>query len=380
MKLKEVLEKITENLATENDLKIQIKSAEKQLDLSKNQLSEMQNKLTEGYGIYDFLKSQIAIELNLKAENLKSNLDSELKLYDDKNCVNLEFKFMGNKYNLVSSKYSRINHEDTYDVFDYSSSMDALFCKYLKHGNAVLNTDNVDKLIKIIELYNKNPKKVTAGFEKLKVESIVKHLSDKEKDLIISFDNNVKELDKLEEDINKAKVFKSPLLKKLFSKREKLEGEQNKLFAETEELGRTIKAIQMELADKSEIEKDAKAYVAAEIKSLQAVLDLIEWLDVYKYRLNAVQSSQIDDVKIDVDKLSKDVSNCEINLEDLRDMLKMNKKVKKETISMAFKDKDFIAEIDKFNPNKILKSEQKAYDLLQAKYDQIIAAKIKKMM
>ena len=47
---------------------------------------------------------------------------------------------------------------------------------------------------------------------------------------------------------------------------------------------------------------------------------------------------------------------------------------------MAFKDKQFGCELDNANLDKIAKEDKEAYELLQAKYDQIIASQIKKII
>lgn len=380
MKLKEVLQKVTENLEVEKDLKNQIKDAEKTIEVNANKLVNKQKELSNGYVSYDELKAKLVGELNLKAESINENLESSLNaIGSDEIALELAFKFMGKKYSLISDEHSVIKRNESHVLYNAFVTEEILY-KYIQNGAEVLNSNNVEKLKEINELYNKNPKKVSAGFERLKVESIVKKLEEKIEALKPIFANKLDEIEVVEGKLEKAKVFKSQLMKKLFSKREKLEDKQSNLLDELDELAKDLKIIEMELADKSEIEKDAKNYVNKEMNSLKIVLDMVKDFEVIKFRLFDFKNRKIDYVLMEIDKLAKEKSKAEINLEDLKSMLKMNKKVNKETIAMAFKDKQFEKELDNADPNKIAKDEQKAYNLLQTKYDQIISAKIKKIM
>jgi len=380
MKLKEVLQKVTENLEVEKDLKNQIKNLEKDVETNKNKLSCMQRELSTGYTSYNDLKLQLIDELNAKVGNIKENLNSSLTAKgSDEIALGLEFRFMGKKYNLISDKHSVISRNESHVLFKDFVAEEMLY-RYINYGAEVLNTKNVEKLQEIKELYNKNSNKVSAGFEKLKVSSIVENLEAKNEILKADFANKLVEIEEVECKIEKAKVFKSQLAKKLFSKREKLEEKQAKLLNEADELAKELKEIGMELSDRSEIEKDAKNYVDKEIGSLLSILDIVKDFEVIKFRLFDFKNRNIDYVQMEIEKLSKDLSKKQINLDDLKAMLKMNKKVNKETIVIAFKDKEFEVELDNTDPNNIAKSDQKAYDLLQSKYDQIISAKIKNIM
>jgi len=378
MKLKEVLQKVTENLNMEKDLKGRIKSAEKKVVWFEEKLADSKAKLENGYVTFEELKYQLLQDLTTKAETIPGNLDSYIILNDEEEIVaSLDYSFMGNKYKLIDDQFILIAGKDGLQT---SETIEEVYNKYLEEGKKLLNAESINKLQEIATLYAKNPKKVSAGFEKLKKEQIVKSFEDKLAKLRLNFDDNIAELEKVEDKIEKAKVFKSKLAKKLFDRRAKLEEKQNDLLDKTDNLGKSIKAIELELADKSQIDKDVEIYVGREFDSLHTVLDFVKGFEVAKYRLASHESRCIDFVKLEIEDLEKGLTGAEIKVEDLRTMLKSNRKVRKETISMAFKDKQFGAELDNANTDKIAKEDKEAYELLQAKYDQIIASQIKKII
>ncbi len=378
MKLKEVLQKVTENLNMEKDLKSRIKSAEKKVVEFEEKLANSKEKLENGYVKLEELNKTMLLSSQQYAECIPDNLDSRITLNDNEEVVaSLEYSFMGNKYKLIDDQYVLIVGKGGLET---AEAIKEVHNKYLEVGKKLFNAESINKLQDISTLYHKNPKKVTAGFEKLKLANIVKGFEDNVKLLRADYDNKIEELDKIEEKIQKAKVFKSPLMKKIFSKREKLEEKQNKLFDETNDLCLSLKANEMELADRSQMENDAKKYVEKEIGSLIVVLQFIKGFEIAKLALADDENRYIDYVKQEIQDLDKGLLDAKLKVEDLKTMLKSNKKVIKETIAMAFKDNQFGRELDNVNPKNIAKEDIEAYELLQAKYDQIISAKIKKIM
>ena len=377
MKLKEVLQKVTENLQLEKDLKSKIRIEQDNIQALADKIKESELKLESANLQLAEFKNELLEELKCEASSIKGNIRLNISMNEQRDVITqFEYKFMGNAYKIFNDQYIFNGGKNALQVPEI---IEELYKKYLEVGCKLLNMESINKLQDIESLYNKNPKKAADGFVNLKVDKIVKTFENKLTELRSDFNVKLEELENVEEKIQKSKNFKSSLLKKLFDRRAKLEEKQNKLFSETEEIGMSIKNIEMELSDKSQIKNDATIYVRNQINSLFVILKLIKDFEVVKYRLSSFENKNIYFVKQEIRDMGKNKLIAMKNLEDLKSMLKLNRKVNKETISMAFKDKEFGIELDNADPGQI-KDNQKAYDLLQAKYDQIIADKIKKII
>jgi len=377
MKYAEVLEKIKVNLSAEKDLKKAIKNEEEFVEELSKQIYDKNEKLENARLEFPQVKETLIKGLCCVG-GIVNNLTTAIKLNKNEDIVcDLRYNFMGKTMNLISDKYTLISKNGDVDLDFVIRQM---FEKYLQIGDQVFNAKTIETLKETEKLYEKNPNLVKSRFEKIKLDNIWKHLEIYRGNLKGNFDCNIAKLEKLEDKIQKSKTYNNKLINKLFSKREKLQREQDDLLNKTEDLSMSIKVIDMEFADKSQMQEDVKEYVKAEIKSLFRVLNFINNFEAVKNDLTKFEVENLYKMEKSIAEDRKKLSEEEARLYGYKDMLKSTKRIKKETVSMALKDEQFVKEFNKLDAENIAKEDEEAFLVLYNKYDKAIAKEIKKLI
>lgn len=378
MKYSEVLAKVKANLILEENLKNQIKETENNQMQIQDKLVSAKERLTRNKEMFPSYMEDLIKKLQSYGWISVNNLSYKIsKNENDEMVCNLQFEFMGKVMNLISNKYTLISNDGNVDTDFVIKEM---FKKYLEVGDDLFNESTIGHLNKTEELYSKNPELVTSKFEKFKLEQIWNYLKDKRSVLQESYDIKLNKIDKLESKIEKSKVYKNKLINKLFNRREKFEKEQDILLTKTEDVTQSMKAIDMEFADKSVMEADVKEYVGREIKALFSALKFVEDFKNSKKQIQNYQTKNIDYVIKEIDNLDGLKHKEQEKQTNLKNMLKLTKKVNKETAFMAMKDKQFIDELNQVNVNKVDNDDKAAFDLLYDRYGKVLSGEIKKLI
>lgn len=383
MKITEIIEKVKENLLIQGELKEELENADAGRQITEEKISVAKQNLADAEIEFEEFKENIKSDIAEETERLNNYLKSYVVSVNE-NAINygVGLLFMNKAYDLLiedealSSTFADI---DDYNVSMYSLSA-SLFEKYLEKGDVIFNKANIKKLKDIVALYSKNEEvvknKLANIIVKEKIEKLNAILQKDVDELIIKNE----ELQTLDGKIEKSIEFKSDLLKKVFTRKQKLQEKRGVLASACENLKTKIAETKHQIADKTTLRKEANSIVEIEIASL---LGTMAWIDNFanrKRKLKNFKEERIDNVYAQIGKLEESLANSQTRVTEIKGNLQLSKKITNEIVINALMNKEFVEGFNGLDLTKVSKDNMSAIKLIEGKYNEYIQGRVEDLI
>ena len=183
---------------------------------------------------------------------------------------------------------------------------------------------------------------------------------------------SVAELKDVEKKIKKTPSFKSDLLKKVFTRNEKLQEKKNNILFDIEQLNKVVKDLESRISDKAEIKEQSSNYVQSEIDALMSVFAWIDSFEVGKYKLQRFTAEHIEVLTRELEDLKEKLASSQTTSKEIKGVLQVNKKVNNDIVSNALMNKIIISELNAMDMNQVEKQDQKAVKFIENKYNEYL--------
>lgn len=372
MKFAEIIEKTKNNLKIQEDLKVSIANSEQlEKDLEEKLVKAKENldsaKLEEVA-----LKEKLILDLKDQINNLNDNLD--FIVFSPYEC-GLEFKFLKKQYNLLAIDHVlKLNDQELKpELF-----VEELFDKYISNGKVMFNDATIAKMQEINTIYQTEPQVMLDTVVNLDINKKVGTLKKQEEQIKTSIKETLVELEVVNIDIKKSREFKSPILKKVFNKKERLEKDAENLYQELDRLNRQLDKVQNKLNNKNALKDESVAYARAELESLKCYFTLIENFESAKLKLAKYREQYINYIKMQIKDIEEKLASTKTKIKEDKGMLQLNKKINNEIVYNAFGNEKFV---DELNANKsIRKEDESAYKYIKVKYNDYLQGCIEQLV
>ncbi len=372
MKFTETIEKVANNLQIQENLKNSLANAEQAQKDYEEKLVKTKSALVEANIKEEELKENLLSSLREETTALNNNLD--FIIFSKFEC-GLTFKFLKKEYDLLAMDHLiEPNNKDLKPELYLEEMLE----KYLNNGKVMFNEETIANMQEIKKLYDIDPKSAAEKLVSLVFNRKVRKMEKQTDEIKLSIKNILENLDNIHIDLKKSKDFKSPLLRKVFTKRDKLEKEEKDSYAELDKLNKELKLIEEKLANKEAIKNGADLYVKSELDALKNCFAWIESFESIKLKLSRYKVECIRVIERQIKDLEEKLAITKTQIKENKGMLQLNRKINNETIVNAFANQEFV---DKLNANKsVSKENEKAMKLVKAKYTEYLQGCIEKLV
>ena len=381
MDITEIIEKVKQNLLTQKGLKEELEELDQKREILTEKIDYNNEVLVKATEDELALKGQQIENLQETANLLKENLSLYLALTteSDNAGYGVFVKFMGKNNGLLSSDYTLMSSKNP-RTLRVSEFTDVIFNDYLSKGDVVFDKDTIAKLMEIQKIYQIKPeviteKLVSMDFDK-KVSKLEKKLNCAKQDLA----ENVEAFKGVEEQIGKTREFKSELLKKVFTKKTRLESKRASLMIANENLNKYVKDLERQLADKATLKAESTEYVKNELKALDEVLNWVAAFETAKKDLVKYRKEHIETVAVKIHNLEEDLADTNTKIKETKGLLQLNKKVNNETVLNALMNKSIIEQLKTLSAKQVEEEDVEAVKFIETKYDNYLQGCVEKLI
>ena len=380
MNIAEIIKKVKENLQTQNELKIQLENDDAKRIITEEKIAYTKEKLEYAEKEEIQVKEQIVNEIKEISNSLDGNLNlltgyKHNALVDYGICA----RFMGKDTSLLADDYFVSSYEEptALSVADFAED---LLNDYLSKGNIIFDFDKIKSLKEIQRLYKIKPEVIVNKLAAMDIEKRVAKLKKKKDVYYSNIDDNNDQLDEVENQLQKLIDFKSELLKKIFTKKAKLEQKQQNLLASNESLHKCVKDIDNELENKSQMRAESKEYVE---KELNALMNIFAWIDCFENSKNKLAKYHIDYVETlikNVESLEEEYAETQTKIKETKGLMQLNKKINNEIVENALMNSNFIEQLNNIEKTPIDKDDIHAVKFIEGKYNEYLQCCVEKLV
>lgn len=380
MNITEIIKKVRENLQTQNELKIQLENDDTKRIITEEKIAYTKEKLKNAEQDEIQLKEQIIDEIKEISGSLNDNLNLfTAYTYNHLADYGINARFMGKNTNILAQS-SFVSSTEVPTALSVSDFAEDLFDDYLAKGTTMFNLDNIKSLKEIQRLYKIKPEVIVNKLVAMEIEKRVAKLK-KKRDVYCDniYDNN-DQLEDVENQLPKLIDFKSEFLKKIFTKKAKLEQKQQNLIASNDSLRKCIENIDNELENKSQMRADSKEYVE---KELNALMDIFAWIDNFETSKNKLVKYHFDYVETlirDVKLLEEEYAGTQTKIKETKGLMQLNKKVNNEIVENALMNSNFIEQLNNIDKTPIDKDDIQAVKFIEGKYNEYLQGCVEKLV
>lgn len=372
MKFTEIIEKVKNNLKIQEELKNSLADSEQAQKDYEEKLCQAIESLEIAEVNEEELKESLLSTLGQDTVALKDNLD--MVVFNKFEC-GLTFKFLKKGYDLLAMDHLI---EPGNKGLEPELYLEEMLEKYLNNGKVMFNEETISKMKEIKKLYDIDPEVATGTLENLDYNKKVKKLEARASDIKLSIKRILDRLDQIHTDLKKSKDIKSPLLKKIFTKREKLQVEEQISYDELENLNKQLKALESKLQNKEFIKEESACYVKKEMESLKKCFAWIESFESIKSKLAQYRIKHIQAIKRQIHDIEEQLASTKTKIKQDKGMLQLNKKINNEIVYNAFGNEKFVNEL---NANKsVEKGDENAFKFVKNRYNEYLQGCIEKLV
>ena len=380
MDITEIIKKVKANLKTQEELRVQLENQESVKAMTEDQIGFKQNRLKESQNNESQVWEEIVNGLQESTELIKDNLSVFMAYAYDEGCeLGFFAEFMGKKYSIFANDYTLSTKENPRDV-EVKDFADNMFKDYMSKGKVIFNEETLNTLLEIKKLYEIKPEVVTEKLVGLDVErkniKLLNELGYYKEELAKS----VAELKEVEEKIAKTKEFKSEFLKKIFTKKARLQEKREGILHNNSKMNQTIKDLEQKINDRSAVRDESDEYVKNELNALKNIFD---WVDCFEKSKNALIRYRLENITVlsqKIQGLKEKLANTNTRIKELKGMLQLNKKVNNETVINALMNQELIDQLNVLNISEVAKGDVKAVQFIEKKYHEHLQGKVETLV
>jgi len=380
MDIMEIIKKVKANLKTQEELKNQLEDQESVRVIVEDQITYKEGRLQETKNNESQVREDVVKGLEDATEAVKDNLSAYMAYVYDEGCdVGIFVQFMGKKHSILANDYTLPTKENLRDVV-VGEFADIMLKDYMSKGKVIFNEETLNTLMEIKKLYEIKPEVITEKLVSLDVDrkniKLLKELGYYKEEL----SKSVAELKTIEEKIANTKEFKSEFLKKIFTKRTKLQEKRKVIVYNNSKLNKNVKELEDKINDKATIKAESTEYVKNE---LNALMNIFNWIDSFEKSKNALIRYRLEHITVlvqEVQNLKEKLANTNTRIKEIKGMLQLNKKVNNETVINALMSQDFINQLNELNSSDVSKSDAKAVQFIEKKYHEHLQGKVETLV
>lgn len=376
----EVLKRVRANLNCQTALKRELDLKIEEQHQLEEAIANLQDSLNSSIG--EFAELQMKLK-NLSVDSLMEYSQNIRPVYakkDDKVVYGLGLMFMGKLYNITNAEYSCVEKMNANSKQIILSIVEQVYEDFNEKGNVIFDEAGISALSEILESYNRRKSTVTKSMESVVLKHKLDRLETDLQSLQNEYDEKKKELSEVEEKLLKCKEFKSGLMQKVFSQKQKLAEKHDRLVAECGKLALKINSITDKLEDRQTLKDTAQKEVKQNIDSLVCLFDWMNNLGRQKEDLERDRQINICEKEHRISLLEESLSDVKTDVVELKGSLNLNKKINNEVVENALRNQRFLDEYVGLDKQSLPNEFKKACEFIEKKYCYFISNSVNKFV
>lgn len=379
MEYTEVLKRVNSNLGCQSALGEELKKAQTRQAEIEEEISNLQDSLNGSL-------SEIADLKNcLKEATVKEFMQHVHKIapiygkLDEKTVYSLGVIFMEKSFNVTDVEKSNLEEMENYGGNFVKAVVEKAYDDYMAMGEEILDQTGLKDLTAIFNNYKNKESAVTKSIEsvyaKRRKQSLEKEIASREQE----YKEKKVEIEDIEKQLLLCKEFKSELLQRVFSRKQRLMEKHDKLVAECGKIMKKLVELNEENNNKEFLKEKAQQRAKEQIEILVA---LFKWLDDLKSDKSQIEAYEQDVIKVleaRINALEVELADTEISVDEFKGSLNLNKKINNGIVENALNNKKFIEDFNAIDSQNLPTGCDKAYKFIESKYRAKISKSINDM-
>ena len=381
MDITEIIEKVKQNLLTQKNLKEEMENADQKREILTEKIDYHNEQLLVATEDEKTLKVDLIAGLQETANSLKDTLSLYMALTTDGDSAGYGVfaNFMGKNNGLLASDYTLMSAKNPRNL-KVADFVDVLFNDYLTKGDVIFDKDTIAKLKEIQKIYQIKPEVIIDKLVAMNYDKKVSKLAHKLTCAKTELAESVAEFKDIEEQIAKTKEFKSEFMKKIFTKKARLESRRAGLLIANENLNKFVKDLENQLADRATLKAESTEYVKNELAALDSVLNWVAAFETAKKDLVKYKKEHIDVLVEKIQDLEENLADTNTRMKEVKGLLQLNKKVNNETVLNALMNKSIIEQLKTLSTKQVAKEDVEAVKFIETKYDNYLQGCVEKLI